>query len=71
MTLATALPTKKLKFGNAVAVPVIEAVFTDLVENNNIFNLTKDNTSKANALASHTVPIFDQNLPKSIPSLSH
>jgi len=59
------------QMGNAVAVPVIEAVITDLIENNNIFNLTKDNTSKANTLASHTLPTFDQNLPKSIPSLTY
>jgi hypothetical protein len=35
--------------GNAVSVPVIEAVITDLIENNDIFRRTKVNASKANS----------------------
>ena len=34
------------QMGNAVSVPVIEAVITDLIENNAIFNKTKANASK-------------------------
>ena len=59
------------QMGNAVSVPVIEAVITDLIENNNIFKTTKANASKSHTLASHTIPTLDQNLPKSVPSLTH
>ena len=59
------------QMGNAVSVPVIEAVITDLIENNNIFNKTKANASKSHTLTSRTIPTLDQNLPKSLPSLSH
>ena len=59
------------QMGNAVSVPVIEAVISDLIENNDIFNKTKSNASKSHTLASHTIPTLDQNLPKSVPSLTH
>ncbi len=59
------------QMGNAVSVPVIEAVITDLIKNNNIFNKTKTNTSKTTILAGRTLPPIDQYLPKSVPSLTH
>jgi DNA (cytosine-5)-methyltransferase 1 len=59
------------QMGNAVSVPVIEAVITDLIENNDIFLRTKANASKAHTLSGRTMPTFDQNLPKSVPSLTH
>lgn len=59
------------QMGNAVAVPVIEAVITDLIENNNIFSRPKANDSKLHTFSGHTMPAFDQNLPKIIPSPAH
>jgi DNA (cytosine-5)-methyltransferase 1 len=59
------------QMGNAVSVPVIEAVITDLIKNNNIFNKIKANTSKTTILADRTLPPLDQYLPKSVPSLTH
>lgn len=59
------------QMGNAVSVPVIEAVITDLIENNDIFIKTKVKASKSHTLASRSIPPLDQNLPKSVPSLSH
>jgi DNA (cytosine-5)-methyltransferase 1 len=59
------------QMGNAVSVPVIEAVITDLIENNDIFIKTNANASKSLTWASRTIPTLDQNLPKSVPSLTH
>ena len=57
------------QMGNAVSVPVIEAVVTDLIENANIFNKAKKGFSKAHTLTGRTLPTLDQNLPKSVPSV--
>lgn len=59
------------QMGNAVSVPVIEAVVTDLIENNNIFKTTNADASKAHTLSGRTIPMLDQNLPKSVPFLTH
>jgi DNA (cytosine-5)-methyltransferase 1 len=40
------------QMGNAVSVPVIEAVITDLIENNDLFNILKVNTLKIGDLVS-------------------
>lgn len=57
------------QMGNAVSVPVIETVITDLIKNNNIFNKTKANTSKTPILAGRTLPPIDQYQPKTVPDL--
>ena len=59
------------QMGNAVSVPVIEAVITDLINNNNLFNGTKTTASKSQTSTGFIMPTLDQNLPKSVPSLTH
>ncbi len=59
------------QMGNAVSVPVIEAVITDLIENNNLFNRTKINSTKSNTLSIHQTTTIDKNVPKSEPFLTH
>ena len=59
------------QMGNAVSVPVIEAVITDLIENNDIFNKKKDNDLNSHILASHITPILEQNLSMSVHTLTH
>ena len=59
------------QMGNAVSVPVIEKVITDLIENNNIFDKTKASASKSHTLAGRTMPTLDQNLSMSVPSPTH
>ena len=58
------------QMGNAVSVPVIEAVITDIIENNKIFNRKTSNASKVHTLAGRSLPTLDLNLPKSVPSLT-
>lgn len=57
------------QMGNAVSVPVIEAVVIDLIENANIFIKAKKGFPKAHTLTGRTLPTLDQNLPKSVPSV--
>ena len=59
------------QMGNAVSVPVIAAVVTDLIENNNLFNKLKINSSKSDILSIRTTTTSDKNLPKSVPFLTH
>ena len=59
------------QMGNAVSVPVIEAVITDLIENNNLFNRPKINSTKSNPLSIHQTITVDKNVPKSVPFLTH
>ena len=59
------------QMGNAVSVPVIEAVITDLIENNDIFNKTKVNASKSHILGTHPILPLDQNQQKGVSNLTH
>ena len=54
------------QMGNAVSVSVVEAVITDLIENNDLFNKTKANASKSHTLVSGITSIQNQSLSKSL-----
>ena len=45
------------QMGNAVSVPVIEAVVTDLIENNDLFGLTKINSLRTKTLLNYQKPM--------------
>lgn len=59
------------QMGNAVSVPVIEAVITDIFENNKIILKGNIAPKKSHTLSSRSESPLIQNLPKSVPSLSH
>ena len=48
------------QMGNAVSVPVVEAVITDLIKNNDVFDRATTSLSKSQALANRTMPRPDQ-----------
>ena len=52
------------QMGNAVSVPVIEAVITDLIENNNIFDRAKASLTKTNSNINRKFPTLDKRTTK-------
>ncbi len=58
------------QMGNAVSVPVIEAVITDLIANNNLFDRTKINALKLHTLTNQQTTTIDKNLPLLINELT-
>ena len=57
------------QMGNAVSVPVIEAVISDLIENNDLFTKGKTNYSKVHIIGSRANP--EKNILTSLSSVNH